>query len=86
MSSSENSDIDEITEKLHQVHLERHRLHEKEQALIRQLTEARKRRHSQRRRGRHGMKTDDREVDARIFGVNTKQATQEVHQASNTGS
>ena len=38
--SSENSDVDDIAEKLHQVHIERHRLHEKEQALIRQLIEA----------------------------------------------
>ena len=73
MSSSENSDVDKIAEKLHQVHIERHRLHEKEQALIRQLIEARKRKQNQRRRGRQGIKADDAAVDARIFEVNQDQ-------------
>ena len=69
MSSSENSDVDDIAEKLHQVHIERHRLHEREQALIKQLIEARKRRRNERSRSRSGVKANDREVDARIYGV-----------------
>ena len=69
MSSCENSDVDNIAEKLHQMHIERHRLHEKEQALIRQLIEARKRKRNERSRSRHGVKADDREVKARIYGV-----------------
>ena len=78
MSSSEISDIDDIAEKLHQVHIERHRLHKKEQALIRQLIEARKRKQDQRRRSRHGIKADDREVDASIYQVNHEQAAENV--------
>ena len=79
MSSREKSDVDNIAEKLHQVHIERHRLHyKKEQALIRQLIEARKKRQNQRGMGRHGVKADDREVEARIYGVSQGQVAQEA--------
>ena len=76
MSSSENSDVDNIAEKLHKVHIERHRLHEREQALIKQLIEARKRKRNERSRSRHGVNADDREVNARIYGVVQEQATE----------
>ena len=76
MSSSENSDVEDIAEKLHQVHIERHRLHEKEQALIRQLIEARERKKNERSRGWRGVKVKEGEVSARIYGVVEDQATE----------
>ena len=82
-SSSENSDVDDIAEKLHQVHIERHRLHEKEQALIRQLIEARRTKQDQRRSGRRAVKADNREVDTRIYGVDRNQVVENVKRDRN---
>ena len=46
--------------------------------MIRQLIEARKRKQNERRRSRHDIKADDREVDARIFEVNQGQEVEDV--------
>ena len=41
MSSSEDTDIEEVAEKIHRVHIERHRIHEKEQKLLQTLVHIR---------------------------------------------
>ena len=48
----DNDEIESIAEKLHQVHIDRHRLYEKEKHLIRQLIEARSKKSSAQTRPR----------------------------------
>ena len=48
----ENDEIEDIAKKLHQVHIDRHRLYEKEQRLIRELIEAKSKKSSGSRRPR----------------------------------
>ena len=64
MSSSEDSDVEEIAKKLHQVYIEKDRLRDIEQALRDKLLKARNKRKNDPRRGRQASRKERKEVGA----------------------
>ena len=52
MSSSDESEIEDLIKKIHRVHIQRHKIYKREQQLIKRLVDARKRQASAERRPR----------------------------------